>query len=54
MAINDRGQAVGISGICDQAIGRYTAKHAVIWQKGGVTDIGNLGAEFLEHAHGHQ
>jgi probable HAF family extracellular repeat protein len=43
-AINDRGQAVGISGICDQAVGRYTAKHAVLWQKGGVTDIGNLGA----------
>jgi probable HAF family extracellular repeat protein len=43
-AINDNGQAVGISGICDQAVGRYTAKHAVLWQKGGVTDIGNLGA----------
>ena len=45
-AINDRGQAVGISGICDQAVGRYTAIHAVIWQNGGVTDIGNLGAGF--------
>ncbi|MEO7724387.1 MAG: hypothetical protein ABIU29_06830 [Chthoniobacterales bacterium] len=45
-AINDQRQAVGISGICDQAIGRYTAIHAVIWQNGGVTDIGNLGAEF--------
>ncbi len=45
-AINDVGQAVGISGICDQAIGRYTAKHAVLWQNGRVTDIGNLGAEF--------
>ena len=45
-AINDRGQAVGISGICDQAIGRYTAKHAVLWENGGVTDIGDLGAEW--------
>jgi len=45
-AINDAGQAVGITGICDQAIGRYTAKHAVIWYRGSVTDIGNLGAEF--------
>ena len=45
-AINDHGQAVGISGICDQAVGRYTAIHAVIWQNGGVTDIGNLGAGF--------
>jgi probable HAF family extracellular repeat protein len=45
-AINDRGQAVGISGICDQAVGRYTAIHAVLWHKGSVTDIGNLGAGF--------
>src|SRR5262249_4737556 len=28
-AINDNGQIVGISGICDQAVGRHTAKHAV-------------------------
>ena len=39
-AINDHGQAVGISGSCDQAVGRYTAAHAVLWDKGGVTDIG--------------
>jgi probable HAF family extracellular repeat protein len=45
-AINDNGQAVGISGICDQAVGRHTAKHAVLWENGGVTDIGNLGAEW--------
>jgi probable HAF family extracellular repeat protein len=45
-AINDNGQIVGISGICDQAVGRQTAKHAVLWQNGGVTDIGNLGALF--------
>src|SRR6266496_1761796 len=31
-AINDNGQIVGISGICDQAVGRHTAKHAVLWQ----------------------
>lgn len=43
-AINDRGQAVGISGICDQAVGRYTARHAVLWDGGTVTDLGNLGA----------
>src|SRR5438477_10228035 len=30
-AINDNGQLVGISGICDQAEGRHTAKHAVLW-----------------------
>lgn len=39
-AINDRGQAVGISGTCDQAVGRYTAAHAVLWDNGAVTDIG--------------
>jgi uncharacterized membrane protein len=44
--INDRHVAAGISGICDQAVGRYTAKHAVVWSGGTVIDIGNLGAEF--------
>jgi probable HAF family extracellular repeat protein len=43
-AINDNGQIVGISGICDQAVGRHTAKHAVLWENGGVIDLGNLGA----------
>src|SRR5205809_5645042 len=38
-AINDNGQIVGISGICDQAEGRRTAKHAVLWENGTVTDI---------------
>ena len=45
-AINNRGQVVGISGTCDQAIGRSTAKHAVIWDRGKAVDIGNLGADF--------
>src|SRR4029077_3760449 len=46
-AINESGDVVGISGICDQAVGRHTAKHAVLWdKKGKVTDIGNLGAPF--------
>ncbi len=43
-AINDEGQAVGISGDCDQAVGRYSARHAVLWGKNGkVTEIPNLG-----------
>ena len=42
-AINDRGQVVGISGICDRAVGRFSASHAVLWQDGEVIDIGNLG-----------
>ena len=37
-AINDNGQIVGISGICDQAVGRNSAKHAVLWENGNVTD----------------
>ncbi|MFC4763835.1 hypothetical protein [Dyella koreensis] len=42
-ALNDKGQMVGISGTCDQAVGRFTARHAVLWQNGSVMDIGNLG-----------
>jgi probable HAF family extracellular repeat protein len=42
-AINDTGQVVGISGICDQAVGRFSAIHAVLWEHGSVRDIGNLG-----------
>lgn len=43
-AINNRGQVVGISGTCDQAVGRFTAAHAVIWEKGKVTELDDLGA----------
>jgi probable HAF family extracellular repeat protein len=39
-SINASGQAVGISGACDQAVGRRTALHAVLWDRGTVTDIG--------------
>jgi probable HAF family extracellular repeat protein len=45
-AINDNSQIVGISGICDQAVGRHTARHAVLWENGGVIDLGNLGAQW--------
>ena len=45
-AINDNGQIVGISGTCDQAVGRHTAKHAVLWENGGVTEIGPFTAEW--------
>lgn len=44
VGINDRGQVVGISGECDQAVGRLSAKHAVLWEKDGtIRDLGNLG-----------
>jgi probable HAF family extracellular repeat protein len=42
-AINDVGQVVGISGICDQAAGRFSAIHNVLWETGKPTDIGDLG-----------
>jgi probable HAF family extracellular repeat protein len=40
-ALNDRGQIVGISGDCGFAVGSVTARHAVIWENGGVTEIVN-------------
>jgi probable HAF family extracellular repeat protein len=45
-AINDSGQIVGISGSCDQAVGRHSAKHAVLWENGGVTEIGPFPAQW--------
>ena len=53
-AINDNGQIVGISGICDQAVGRHTARHAVLWENGGVTDHRQSRSSVVEHAHGNQ
>jgi probable HAF family extracellular repeat protein len=42
-SINDHGQVVGISGICQNAVGNRTAIHALLWQNGTPTDLGNLG-----------
>jgi probable HAF family extracellular repeat protein len=42
-ALNDRGQVVGISGICDRAVGRFSAIHDVLWQNGKPIDLGSLG-----------
>lgn len=33
-AINGAGVVVGISGECDQAVGRHTARHVVVWENG--------------------
>jgi probable HAF family extracellular repeat protein len=41
--INDLGQAVGISGICANAVGGASAAHAVLWENGTPINIGNLG-----------
>ncbi|MBV8198939.1 MAG: hypothetical protein JO263_12475, partial [Candidatus Eremiobacteraeota bacterium] len=43
-AVNRDGDVVGISGICDQAVGRFTAHHAVLWKDGGhPTELKTLG-----------
>ena len=41
--INDRGQVVGISGICQNAVGNQSATHALLWQDGAPMNLGNLG-----------
>lgn len=44
VAINDRGQVVGISGECGTAVGGVSARHAVLWDRQGrPQDLGNLG-----------
>ena len=45
-AINDRGQVVGISGDCDVAVGRKSARHALLWDGNRVTDLGNLHGQY--------
>jgi uncharacterized membrane protein len=41
VTINDQGQVAGISGLCGQAVGGVSANHAVLWDNGTVTDLGN-------------
>lgn len=45
-AINDRGQIVGISGICDIAVGRYSAAHAVLWDGGRAIELEGFDAPY--------
>jgi hypothetical protein len=42
-AINDNGQVVGISGNCGTAVGGTSAREAVMWEKGRIRVLGNLG-----------
>jgi probable HAF family extracellular repeat protein len=49
IAINDNGQVVGVSGPCaafNPNLGLYLLdSHALLWQDGTVTDLGNLGGD---------
>lgn len=42
-AINSHGEAVGISGSCDVAVGAFSARHAVVWRDGKVSKLPSLG-----------
>lgn len=38
-AVNQRGEVVGISGICDAAVGGGTAEHMIVWDHGAVARV---------------
>ena len=41
--INDAGRVIGISGDCDQAVGRLSARHALVWDHGRAMRLRDLG-----------
>ncbi len=54
LGINDRGQVVGSSGTCANtvvtAVGLFVGPHAVLWENGLPTPLGNLGGKMLGKA----
>ena len=45
-AINSRGQIVGISGQCANAVGGASALHMVLWYKNTITSLPTLGGQY--------
>lgn len=52
LAINDKGQVVGLSGICAVPTSFAPGVHAVLWEKGAVTDLGGFGGAMNNSALG--
>ena len=44
-AINDSGQVVGISGDCGDAVGAFSARHALLWLNGHPVKLPTLGGQ---------
>jgi len=44
-AINDAGEAVGISGDCDVAVGAFSARHSLLWVNGRPIKLPTLGGQ---------
>ena len=45
-AINGAGQAVGISGLCGNAVGGASAEHMLLWENGTVASLPTLGGQY--------
>ena len=52
--INNGGEVVGISGICQNAVGNQSATHAVLWQKGRACRSGQSWRQRVEYSDGDQ
>jgi probable HAF family extracellular repeat protein len=52
LGINDEGQVVGSSGLCSNTTvtGMIAGPHAVLWENGSATDLGNLGGTTVNSA----
>jgi len=52
LAINDNGQAVGTSGLCQGPTSGLALRHAALWQHDTVTNLGSLGGVMSNAANG--